>query len=234
MADLTDRQSILRAFFRLVDSDATDGQLVEHDASTLEGVYALLREACDAAQEDVIGAGFGEFWLKRSTALSFAGTDAADGGRYADLPSDFWRAAGDGDDSALVTAKGRGWGREILPELRNRASGSFYYFRDGKLWITKGANLPSEDLFLEYYRRVATLADTVDADFPAPFRGLIPAHAAVEAVAEGWYEGDQIEEGRLEKLLERRKDRMFSRVRPSEKTRQIRPKAMTRNTHWWS
>ena len=234
MALLTDRASILREFFRLVDTDSSDDDLTEHDASSLEGVYGLLSEAMLEAQDDMLRFGVGEFWLQRSsTTLSFSGSESTDGGRYASLPDDFRRAYGDEDDSALVEADGDRWGQEILPELRHVWGDNYYFRGDGKLWITRKARVPASGLYLEYYRAPTELADGTDADFPAEHRSLIPAHAAVLAIPQAWFPGDQFDEQRLRQNLEARRQRAFSMGRRSRKRRQIRPKAMRGNTHWW-
>ena len=48
MSLLTDRASILREFFRLVNAGSSDDDMIEHDSTTLEGAY----EALDVGQEE--------------------------------------------------------------------------------------------------------------------------------------------------------------------------------------
>lgn len=233
MSRLTDRASLKRALFTLCDTDATDADLIEHDASTLEGVYRLLTEAGDTAQEELIRGGYGEFWLETSAAISWSGSDATLGGRYWALPAEFRRAYGDENDSCLREADGSQWGQEIPPELRLRAEGNFYYFRSSQLWIAREADPPAT-LYMDYYRKVQDMQDSVDVDFPEELRSLVVAYAAVDAASEAWYTGDREDVQRLGANLERKKKRAFAMLRPSRKRRTIRPKAMHGNTHWWS
>ena len=66
-ATLTDRDSLERAFYRLVNTDATDDALTEHDdGETLEAVYQALQSGVWDAQEWLIHSGLRGRWLTAS------------------------------------------------------------------------------------------------------------------------------------------------------------------------
>lgn len=226
---LTDRASLLRAFFRLVNADSTDDDLTEHDDSTLEGAYLLLQGGLDDAQQFLIDQGLEELWLKTSSALSVTGSDPQ---RYAVLPSDFLRLNGDRSQSALWYGNGLRWGRLINPDMRFRAWGNRYYVRGNegasglegqkRVYFTTGAAVPA-DLVADYIYTLPTLADGTTVDFPVADRALIPAYAAIRATSEDWYVGDQQDEGRLVRHLNALKGQAVRRARHSREPKHIRP-----------
>ena len=46
-ARLTDRDSLKRALYRLTNTDDLDDAMLEHDATSLDGVYMALQEGAD-------------------------------------------------------------------------------------------------------------------------------------------------------------------------------------------
>ena len=69
---LTDRASLKRALYRLMDTDDNDDDLIEHDntGETLEGVYLMLQQGLESAQLYLIDKGMEEFWLTETSALT--------------------------------------------------------------------------------------------------------------------------------------------------------------------
>lgn len=224
---LTDRASLLRAFFRLVNADSSDADLTEHDNSTLEGAYLLLQGGLDDAQQFLIDQGAEELWQKTTSALSVTGSDPT---RYADLPSDFLRLNGDDVTSALWHGNGYRWGRLINPDDRFRRVGNFYYVRGNegdsgnegqkRIYFTVGAAVPTST-FADYIYRLPTLADGTTVDFPVDDRALIPAFAAIRATGEDWYVGDAQDEARLVRHLDSLKTKAVRRARTSRKQKII-------------
>ena len=226
---LTDRGSLLRALFRLCDADADDGNVTEHDDVTLEGVYLLLQQGVEDAQQFLMGAGLGSWWLDMSDVLTFAAEP--DGRQWVALPDDFRRLAGDDATSALHDSAGIRWGQEIPAELQRRATFADAYFLAGRrLWVPRGAS-PPDDLVLDYYRRVGTLADDSPVDFPEEDLALIVAYAALHAREEHWYTGGQQGDQRIARNLESRKAPAFDRARRSLTPKKVKTPLAT-GDHW--
>lgn len=185
-AHLTDRDSLERAFYRLTGTASSDGALTEHDDTSKEAVLQLLQQGVWDAQEILISFGRGEFWTTQSSTLSFTDVELTQGGSYASLPTDFLRLAGTEDLSALRRPKGESWGRQVPQEWGRRLRGSKYWIEDGKLWVSRGADPPS-DLVMDYYYEHPELEASTEVDFPKRDRPLIVACAAMEALAENWF-----------------------------------------------
>src|SRR3990167_10811851 len=95
MSIYTDRASLARGFYRLTATSSTNPALIEKDSTTLQAVYQFLQYGLWDAQAWLIDCGMGDRWVSVSSALTWSGADASDGGRYVSLPSDFLRAIGD-------------------------------------------------------------------------------------------------------------------------------------------
>ena len=234
---LTDRASLVREFYRLTNTDANDTDLTEHDDSALEGVYQLLQQGADDAQQFLIDQGMQGLWAKDSAALSF--TDPGDGtGQYVAMPSDFLRLISDENRSGLRKTNGYTWGAEIRYEDRFRFRGNFFYLRGDptveggvRLHLTPTAAPPS-GLVAEYIGQVATLVDGTDVDFPAPMRGLIAAFAAQRAAHMSWFPGDGQAIQLIDRYLKHEKMQAVRRARLSGTPK----KATTRpimGDHWF-
>lgn len=226
--ELTDRASLLRQLQRLINTDLEDDGATEYDpdATPYEGLYLILERGARLAQQFMIGAGLGEYWLTvSSSALSWSGSDAADQGRYATLPTDFLRGYGDRWNSCLHQLDGTTWGKEVHPRDRLAQTGNGYYFAQGKIWILRRASLPG-DLYIDYYRRITELSDGTDVDFPADDRELICAFAALEASRHPWFLGGQEEKADLREHLRDLKNEVHQRARRSRQPRgpRLRPK----------
>ena len=99
-----------------------------------------------------------------------------------------------------------------------------------RLWLTRGASPPS-DLVMDYHRRVDTLADGENADFPEEDRGLIVAYAAALAREEHWYTGGQLGDARIERNLRMRKTTASRRARRTSAPKKIETPIVF--DHWW-
>src|SRR3990167_5281846 len=97
--------AIRRAFYRLVGSTEDDSFLEEQGEAANEVAYTYLTIGSREAQLWMLKVGYVD-WAKRSSALTFSGSDAADGGRYVALPTDFLRTRGDRRNSPLRDADG--------------------------------------------------------------------------------------------------------------------------------
>ena len=135
---LTDRASIQRELYRLLNTSADDATLTEHDSGTLEGLNLQIEQGAYNAQLWLIDHGFQDRWIKQSGVLGTpSGSDDVAGGRYWDLStlgSDFLRLAGDEETSALYVPGGSTdlttrWGRLTTRDRGVRSVGDWY-------WIT--------------------------------------------------------------------------------------------------
>ncbi len=229
---LTNQASFQRAFFRLTDTDSNDEALTEQDTSgDLEAVNQFLQYGVDTAQDYLVDAGLTERWIKQSAAItSFDGTEAADGGRFKTLESDFRRLAGDDTNSALREITGVRWGREINFRDRFRVRGNKYWLQNDQLWIARGSSPPTS-LIYDYIFRIPALSSTT-IDFPIEDRYLIVAYAAQLGMEESWLPGDAEMEAKIDKAVQICERRAFRRGRRSRTARRFRPK-QTVGTHWF-
>ena len=227
-ATLTDRDSLERAFYRLLNTDATDDALIEHDdGETLEAVYQALQSGVWDAQEWLIHSGLRDRWLAASTLSSWT----TDGDfKYQALPDDFLRYAGSDRESPLWDGSNR-WGREISLDYRRGALGNFFWLQNERLYVAKGASLPTGGLTLNYHFQHPTLAATTEVNFPVMDRPLIVAYAAVGAMEESWVAGGPEMETKLQRNLDRRKNAAYLRANRSMTGRKFRPQPMI-GSHW--
>ena len=219
---LTDRASLLRAVFRLLDTDQGDGSLTEHDPSDqlLEGIYLHIQQGADDAQEYMLSSG-STYWNTTSGPLTFDDPDV-NGFRSVALPGDFRQLQGDEDESALHTSTGASWGVEIPADMRWRAPVSNGYFiEQDKLFLTRRAS-GFNDLRMDYVRMIEELADGVTVDFPAEDRTLIVACAAEHACHEHWFVGGQEGMMKINMNLQTKKRAAFKRARRTGGPRKVR------------
>lgn len=225
MSTLTDRASILREFFRLVNADSTDEDMTEHDSSTLEGAYEALDVGLRHAQQFLISVGQGETWLKTGAALTISGTDPD---RYSSLPSDFLALDSDPDQgrSGLVySGTGQGWGCEVHPSIRRSVWGNYYWIewsapnQEARVRYARGAAVPST-LLPHYYYRLATLADSTTVEMRPDDRPLIPAFAADYAKEQSWFSGGDEQRAAIQRNLRTLRQASFQRGRLTRRARQ--------------
>lgn len=211
-----------QAWYRLVGTESGDQSLEEQDEATEEVAYLALTRGCRAAQRHMIRNGYGG-WRKRSSALTFTGTDSADGGRKVALPSDCLRIYGNRRRSALVEANGDRWGREI-DEEEDHLRGNYYYVRGEELWLGRTATPPST-MFLDFHyihpEWNSSLADG-DIDFPMEARPLIVATAATVAKDDNWLPGGIELEAKIDRALLRAQEEARDISRRSKQPRTFR------------
>jgi len=231
MSVLTDRASLKRALFRLVGTSDSDGAMTEQDSGTLEGIYQILQYGLWDAQEWLVENGLSTRWVKQSSTLSWSGTESSDGGRYADLPSDFMRLAGDREHSALRRPNGKRWGQLIDFSERFDRYGNWYWLQNDRIWITRGAS-PHSDLIMDYHYRLPTLADGTTVDFPEADRALIVAFAAERARAEAWLPGSTDMDAKIVANLRFQQQQARKRARRAAGPRHYRMPSV-RGTHYF-
>ena len=236
-ARLTDRNSLKRALYRLVNTDDLDDAMLEHDATSLDGIYMALQEGVDDAQQYLVDSGLSDYWLTTSAALSFTGSEPD---RYVALPATdtagddkrFWRLYGDRKWSALRKSNGTRWGIEIPASGRWTYRGNGDYLRNDRLYLARGASPPS-DVVMDYLYRLPDLADSTTVDFPESDRQLIVAYAAVHTMENDWLAGGQEMEMKLQRNLDRRKQAAYRRARRSLQPKMATPSDMV-GDHWFS
>jgi hypothetical protein len=228
---LTDRASLVRAFFRLVASSSDNPAMTEHDSDTLEAVYQFLQYGAWDAQAWLLDCGLADRWVSVSSALTWSGSDSADGGRYAALPADFLRAIGDDNRSCLRVPGSDVWGSQV--DFRDRWTGGSnrYWFQDEYLWISKGS-APLSGLCLDYHEQLATLEDSTTVDFPSAHRALIVAYAADRAATDAWLPGDLEMQAKILSNLTKLKKESYRRVRRTSGPRKLKMGQQINSTHW--
>lgn len=238
MATITNRVLLLNEYFRLVDADATDGDMIEHDDTTLEGAYQMLQAGMWDAQQYLIDSGVGSRWAKTTSALTFSGSDPA---KYVALPSDFLRLDSDHNRSGLRYSTGISWGREVPFSMRFRYTGNGFYIRGNeaesgkegqlRLYLTRSA-APPVGLVGDYFYKHATLSDSTTLDFPEEDRGLVSAFAAQMASFQVWFSGGQERKKDIADNLAYHKQQAWRRSRYTRQPKMVAPHALI-GDHWY-
>jgi hypothetical protein len=215
------------AFFRLVGTESDDSELTLLGEGSSDVVEIALTSGFRSAQRWMLDNGY-QGWRKRSAAITWSGTDAADGGRYFTLPTDFLKAYGNKRISPLTEAGGKRWGGEQHPDYAQVKSNSFYFRGSNdagmQIWLNRSATPPAT-LYLEYHYlhpSWTSLADA-DIDFPLEIRSLGVAEAANEAMVEAWLPGGQELEVKILRALGLAQKKAMRTVRQSKKAREMRP-----------
>lgn len=219
--ELTSVALLREAFYRLVGTTSGDGGLTEQGEGDDDVAYIALTQGIRSAQRWMLSCGYGG-WKQRSAALTFLGTDAADGGRYVARPTDFLRADGDFRRSALVEADGTRWGQQI--DARDAiARGNYWYIDGEQLWLGRQASPPTPVYLRYHYRHPVITAVLADASivFPVEARPLIVAEAANEAKEENWLLGGRELETKIERKLMRAREKARDIARPTKQPRQF-------------
>lgn len=221
---------VKRAFFRLVGTESDDDALTLLGESANEVVELALTRGCRAAQRYMLDNGY-QGWRKRSSAITWSGTDAADGGRYSALPTDLLRAYSTRHRSALVEANGDPWGREI-DASEDFLEGDLYYVRDEQIWLARTASPPSTVYLTYHYLHPSwTSLDDADIDFPTEARPLIPAYAADYAKDESWLPAGEDMENRIARALAKAQHEARKTARRTKTPRQFM-KVRRYGNHW--
>jgi hypothetical protein len=209
---------VLRAFYRLTGSESGDPGLTDRGEAADEVAYEYLTRGCWAAQRFMLKQGYSG-WRKRTSALVWNGSDATDGGRYADLPADFMRADGRDDFSCLVEQDGTQWGTPIRAD-QDYLTGSYFYFVGDQLWLTRYAS-PPQTLYLLYHYRHPKWAADVTIDFPTEALPLVVAEGANVAKEEDWLP-ERDAEDRIERALVRARTEALDIARLTKQPRGFR------------
>ena len=230
MSDLDTVAEIKAALYRLLGMTSADTGLKLQGEATDDVAYQLLTRGTRSAQRWLLRCGY-VGWRKRSSALSFSGTDAADGGRSASLPTRFLRAYSPRDQwgrrSALVEASGDRWGNEIEAEERHLTGDLYYFFdTDGteQLWLARSA-APPATLYLEYHEAHVEWTSAILASaikFPLECRHLIASEAAVLGMDEAWFPGDSALAQSIERALFRDREHARDYARQGKGPRTLR------------
>ena len=223
--ELDSTAKVKRAFFRLVDTEADDPELTLLSEGTNEVVELLLTRGFRAAQRWMLEQGY-QGWRKRSSALTFTGTDAADGGRSTNVPTDFLKAYGNKRRSCLSEANGDRWGTQIDPDDPHRKADHFYFRgsddKGMQLWLARTASEPAT-VYLEYHYlhpKWESLADA-DIDFPLENRFLGVAEAATFAMVEAWLPGGPELEVKIQRALVHAQREARRTVRATKQPREM-------------
>ena len=225
MSQLTDRASALREFFRLVNADSSDDDLIEHDSTALEGAYEALDVGLKRAQLYLIGIGQGEIWLTTGSTLTVTGSDPD---RYSSLPAAFLRLDSDPEQhrSGLTYPSGLGWGREIMVDERRHVTGNYYWVewniatQVARVRYARGAAVPST-LVPQYYAKATTLADSTAMDIRPDDRNLVPAFAAEYAMNQSWFAGGDEQRQAITRNLRSVQGESFKRSRLTRRRKQV-------------
>lgn len=219
MSDIDTVAKAKYAFLRLMGLEASDPALTELGEAADDVVYLYLTRGTDKAQRWMLKNGYAG-WRKRSTALSWTGTDATTGGRYSAVPTDFMRAAGDHHLSPLVEANGDRWG-QLIDDRDELAYGDYCYFRGEQLWISRGANPPTT-VYLDYHYTHPVWTSLVVIDFPLKARALIIAEAANCAKEEDLLPGGPEHEVKIDRAMRMAREEAMDVARTTRVQRRMR------------
>ena len=221
MSDLDSVAKIRQQFYRLTGSISSDSELVRQGEAVDDVAYQALTEGTRAAQLWMLDNGY-HGWRARSSAITWLGTEAANGGRYVALPATYLRLYGDmhPGKSALVEADGTPWGQQI-DAGDDRAQGDFYYVRGEELWITRLATPPTT-LYIDFHYRHPAWTSGVTIDFPTLARGLLAPKAASIAMEENWLPGDRNMEVKIERAMLKAEARARMVARQTKQPRRMK------------
>ena len=218
MADLDSVTTIRDAFYRLVGTVPADTALSELSEGENDVAYLYLTQGCRDAQDYMLDQKY-LGWRKRSDALTWTGTDATTGGRYSSLPSDYLRADGSRERSALVLVGGNRWGHQVEQE-DDIIKGNYFYFIGDQLWLARGASPPT--VYLKFHYMHPEWTADVTIDFPLKARSLVVAYAADLASNENWFTGDAEEKTAIRKAVLQAENNARKYARQTKQGRQWR------------
>lgn len=230
MALLSTEANYRASFYRLCGTVSTDAALVENGESINEVCDLCLTHGLRAAQVFLLGAGMSWRWVKRSSAITWLGTEAADGGQYVALPSDLLRLKGAHEgNSPIVEADGEQWG-VLVDADKGHWSGDYVYLQNDRLYKTRDASAPTT-AYIEYHFQHPEFTVGVTLDFPTDLAGLAVAYGAEFGAADGWLPGGQEMEAKIDRnvgLWEKKARAASRRDRGSR-----RMTAPQRDGNWW-
>lgn len=229
---LSNRVELVHAFYRLTGLSGSDGRWVAHQTAASDTLYTWLYQAMREAQAWYLNNVDPARWKKATTSeFSWSGTEAANGGRYMALPSDFLRLFGDQENSALRYPSGERWGHLIDPNDRVRW-GDYYWIENDNLWICRGASPPAT-LVMDYSYAIPQLTDDTTApDFPEIDRDLIAAEMAAIAADHPSFPGSEDLRRRIYQHRESLQKQVYIRGRRSREPRKIKAGRVI-GSHWF-
>lgn len=227
--DLDSAEKVYDTFYRLLGTDKDDPELTRLGEASNEVADIYLTRGVRRAQRWMLDCGYWG-WKKRSAALTWTGTDSADGGQSTTVPTDFLRAAGNERESCLTEANGNRWGQQILPGERD-LQGDYFYFQGDKLWLARTA-APPTTVYLEFFYRHPVWSASVTIDFPLEARGLIPAEAANLAKEENWLPGGPEMRVDIERAVSRARDEARHIARLTKEPRRMRRPYYRAGNRW--
>ena len=231
MAQLNTEANYRELFYRLVGTTSSDGALTDNGESASEVADLCITHGLRAAQVFLLGCGMSWRWIKRSSAITWSGTDAADGGQYVALPSDLLRLKGDGSYSPIVEADGEQWGT-LIDADKSHWTGDFVYLKNDRLYKTRDASAPTT-AYIEYHFQHPDFTSGVTLDFPTDLAGLAVAYGAQFGSLEGWLPGDVQLEAKLDKSVALWERRAKAASRRDRAPRRMSAPQKTGNNTWW-
>ncbi len=226
MSDLDTVAEIVAAFYRLVGTVSSDGELVARGEAVDDVAYQSLTRGCRKAQRWMIDNGYSG-WRTRTANLipSLLGTDEADGGRYVEFSTvapDLLKVYGKRRQqrSGLVEPGGRRWGGEILAD-QDHIRGDHYYVKGEQLWLARNAE-PPNPLFMDYHTRHDEWDANATIDFPLEARGLIHTEAAAIAMSDNWLPGGNELEAKISRALSHAQNEARAVARQTKEPRRFR------------
>ena len=235
MADptLTTLPDLRRVFYRLLGISELDDALAEHDSEVMETIDYFIQHGLWNAQSWMLAYTPYKGWRKE-TALTFTGTYGT-GGKTAPLPSDFLRAAGSEARSAFRNSDGTRWGVQLTPESLGSRNDA-YFIDDDKAWATRDT-VPGSGHVFEYHYSHEVLMDDASATplvFPLRERPLIPAEAAMLAIAEAWIpDPDPALKVGVTQNLSSLRSTAATRLRPTRQPTKFRSRRNRAGTQWF-
>lgn len=220
------RPDLRRHLYRLLGIDARDRNLSSYDSDIQESVHYFIQQGLWNAQSHLITNGRARLWRRR-WEISGWEDDEVTGARSTDLPSDFLRLDGDQYRSALYSAADeRPWGQETSAQNGETWRGNFFWVHNGRLWVSRGANLPQSLYGTYFYRHPVLEHDETPLDFPVEVRPLIPAEAAYVAMMESWLPlDDDATRRRIQRNLEFWRAKAEEDLRPTRELPQHRSRS---------
>jgi hypothetical protein len=197
---LLNRAALRRAFYALLNTDANDAALIEHEAAGDDTANRYLQQGLWSAQGYIVTFGDANRWLVEAP-VDFSAED--NGRAYMPLPERLLRLAGDEESSAMYNpTDGQEYGRLIPTAERNRIRGQrAYYLLNDRIYLVADAPLPDPGSVVAFNQLAAPITDDdLDFDFPLEFRELVVAYAGQHAISDAWpLGGDEMERKVLRK-----------------------------------
>lgn len=232
----TDQKSIRRGVYRLTNLDDDDAAMIEHDASSLEGINIMVHEGLNDAQEWMLRAAYPDPWLVVGTDVVVSGSDSDAGGRYMDLESDFLRLFGDENATAFYVPGNppRYWGRQLPgPREGRHIRGDGYWVEGDRVRFTRNAKIKN-NLVYDYIKKPDEPADGTNIDFPEIDRGLVVAFAARHAMENNFLPAGPEMETKIARNLQFRKTQAWKRARRTTAARKLQKPNVSSATHWFT